>query len=168
MVAKFWDKRQLTVLGEDENENDGEAEDVKLKGIDIARWEKRKGLCVVLEKDRVEVLRQDHNSQAAGHCGQHRTQEFVFRNFLCDKLQEDVAKYVGGRIRCQKAKADRHSRQTKLIPLPTGEQPFEQIVMNFAGELPKSERFNAILVVTNRFTKVQHYIPPRQHGLQLT
>ena len=31
--------------------------------------------------------------------------------------------------------------------------------MDFVGELPESEGFNAILVVTDRFTKAQHYLP---------
>jgi len=33
--------------------------------------------------------------------------------------------------------------------------------MDFVGELPESEGFNAILVVTDRFTKVQHYLPAK-------
>ena len=33
--------------------------------------------------------------------------------------------------------------------------------MDFVGELPELEGFNAILVVTNRFTKVQHYVPAK-------
>ena len=45
--------------------------------------------------------------------------------------------------------------------MPTGERPFEEIAMDFVGELPKSEGFNAILVVTDRFTKVQHYVPAK-------
>ena len=45
--------------------------------------------------------------------------------------------------------------------MPTGEHPFEEIAMNFVGELPESEAFNAILVVTDRYTKVQHYIPAK-------
>ena len=43
--------------------------------------------------------------------------------------------------------------------MPTGERPFEEIAMYFVGELPESEGFNAILVITDRFTKVQHYVP---------
>ena len=39
-----------------------------------------------------------------------------------------------------------------------GEYPFEEIAMNFIAELPESEAFNAMLVVTDLFTKVQHYI----------
>src|SRR6187402_2230712 len=33
--------------------------------------------------------------------------------------------------------------------------------MDFVGELPESEGYNAILVITDRFTKVQHYIPAK-------
>ena len=65
---------------------------------------------------------------------------------------------MAGCVKCQKSKADRHSRKTKLVPIPTGERPFEEIAMDFGRELPESEGFNAILVVTDRFTKVQHYI----------
>ena len=45
--------------------------------------------------------------------------------------------------------------------MPTGERPFEEIAMDFVGELPESEGFTAILVVTDRFTKVQHYLPAK-------
>ena len=72
-----------------------------------------------------------------------------------------MANYVAGCIKYQKSKADRHSRQTKLVPIPTGEQPFQEIGINFVGELLESEGFNAILVVTDRFIKVQHYLPAK-------
>ena len=51
-----------------------------------------------------------------------------------------------------KSKADRHNRQTKLVPMPIGKGPFEEIAMEFILELPKSEAFNTILVVTDWFT----------------
>jgi len=156
--ARFFDEGQLLVDGEDE---EPDAEDVELPGIDVSTWEKKDGLWVVPPEFRTDVLRQHHDSKVAGHWGRHRTQELVSRNFIWDGWQEDVARYVAGCIRCQKAKADRHSRQTKLVPMPTGERPFEEIAMDFVGELPESEGFNAILVVTDRFTKVQHYIPAK-------
>ena len=100
------------------------------------------------------MLRQHHDSQVAGHWERHQTQELVLRNFIRDKWSEDLARYVAGCVKCQKSKVDRHSRQTKLLPMPTGERPFEEIVMDFVGELLESEGFYAILVVTDRFTKV--------------
>ena len=43
--------------------------------------------------------------------------------------------------------------------MPTGQRPFEEIAMEFVVELPESEGFHANLVVTDRVTKVQHYLP---------
>ena len=45
--------------------------------------------------------------------------------------------------------------------MPTGERPFMEIAMDFVGELQVSAGFHAILVVTDRCTKVQHYIPAK-------
>ena len=67
-------------------------------------------------------------------------------------MQQDVVKYVEGYIRCQKAKVDKHRRQTKLVPMPTGERPYEENAMDFVVELQESEGFNAILVVADWFT----------------
>ena len=97
----------------------------------------------------------------AGHWGRQRTQELVSHNFTWHRWSEDVANFVAGCIKCQKSKADRQSRQTKLVPIPTGEQLFEEIAMDFVGELPESEGFNASLLVTDRFTKVQDYVPAK-------
>src|SRR5258706_4900792 len=161
MEVQFFNKGQLLALEEDNNEQEEDAEDVELEGVDIDNWEKKHGLWVVPDEYKLEVLRQHHDSQVAGHWGGHRTQELISHNFTWNKWSEDVAKYVAGCIKCQKSKADRHSRQTKLVPMPMGERPFEEIAMDFVGELPESEGFNAILVVTDRFTKVQHYIPAK-------
>ena len=72
-----------------------------------------------------------------------------------------MARYVAGCVKCQKSNADRHSKQTKLVPMPTRERPFEETAMDFVGELLKSEAFNAIPVGADQFTKVQHYIPAK-------
>ena len=45
-----------------------------------------------------------------------------------------------------------------MVPMPTEERTFEEIAMNFVGELLESEAFNAILGVTDQFTIVQHYV----------
>ena len=45
--------------------------------------------------------------------------------------------------------------------MPTGECSFKGIAMDFVGEIPESEGFNIILVVTDQFTKVHHYNPAK-------
>ena len=61
----------------------------------------------------------------------------------------------------QMNKADHYTKQMKSIPRPTGNRLFEEIAIDFVGELLESEGFNAILVITDQFTKVQHYILAR-------
>ena len=161
MEAQFFDEGQLMDLEQDNVGEEEEGEDVELEGIDVIKWDKKNGLWVVPEEHRLKVLRQHHDSQVPGHWGRHQTQELISRNFTWDKWLEDVPNYLAGCVKCQKSKADRHSRQTKLVPMPTGQRPFEEIAMNFVGELPESDGFNAILIVTDRFTKVQYDIPAK-------
>ena len=69
-----------------------------------------------------------------------------------------MARCTAGCVNCQKSKADKHYRHIKLVPMPTGEYSFKEIVMNFVGELLESEGFNAIDVITDQFTKVKYNI----------
>ena len=71
---------------------------------------------------------------------------------------EDMLRYVAGYLKCKKSKAHTHCKQTKLVPMPGVERPFQEIAMDFVGELPESQGLNTILVLTNRFAKVHHYI----------
>ena len=63
---------------------------------------------------------------------------------------------MAGYVKCQKSKEDRYSRQTKLVLMSTGRCSFKEIAMNVVAELPDSEVFNAILVITDQFPKVWH------------
>ena len=74
---------------------------------------------------------------------------------------EDVAKYVARCSHYQKAKVNRHSKKTKLVRMPTKERPWEEIAMDFIGELPESDGYNTILVAIDHFTKMQLYIPAK-------
>ena len=67
MDAHFFDEEQLLNLENDDVGEEVDAEDVELEGIDVATWEKKNGLCVVLQEHRLEVRRQHHDSQLAGH-----------------------------------------------------------------------------------------------------
>ena len=52
-----------------------------LEGIDLAIWEKKNGLLVVLLEHRLEVLYQHHDSQLGGYQERSRTQKLVSQNF---------------------------------------------------------------------------------------
>ena len=110
MDVHFFDEAQLLDLENDDVGEEEDAEDVELEWIDVATWEKKNAHWMVLQEHRLKVPRQHHDSQVAGHWGKHRTQELVSRNFIWDKWLEDVARYVAGCVKCQKSKADRHTR----------------------------------------------------------
>ena len=67
MDAKFFEAGQLLDLKENENDNAGNSDDIQLEGIDLSTWDKRNGLWFVPEEHRLEVLRQQHDCQVAGH-----------------------------------------------------------------------------------------------------
>lgn len=60
---------------------------------------------------------------------------------------------------CQQAKHELCRVPGLLQPLPIPDGPWQAISMDFIEGLPKSEGFNAILVVVDRFTKVSHFLP---------
>ena len=140
-----------------------ELQDPEVDEIDVSsRNRNNEGLLIPPDETaKLEVLRTCHDSGIAGHWGKYWTQEMVARNFWWPGVNEAVAAYIAGCHRCQLAKADRHSKMKGLVPMPTGLQPWEEIAMDFVGELPESEGFNAILVITDRFTKIQRYIPAK-------
>ena len=49
MDAKCFEVGHLLDLGEDENANEGNVEDIELEGIDVSKWDKRKALWLVPE-----------------------------------------------------------------------------------------------------------------------
>ena len=147
---------QAQVLLLDEHELD------PLPGVNISNWPKNlDSLWIIPSEHRIEVLNQCHDLVVAGHWSHNRTKEIILRNFIWDNWQKDVANYVAICTKCQKAKADRHSRQLKLCLMPTRTIPFQEIAMDFIGKLPDSEGFNAILLITDQFTKMQIYIPAK-------
>ena len=134
--------------------------DVHLEGINCSSWERSPtGLLIVPQQYRMEILRQCQDSKVVGHWGFQRTQELVSHDFMWEGWREEVTQYVASCQKYQHSKSDRHACQTKLVQMPTGSKPWEEIAMDFIGELPESEGFNAILVITDRFTKMQQYIP---------
>lgn len=52
----------------------------------------------------------------------------------------------------------RHCRKTKLVLMLIGQYPFTEIAIDFVDESLGLEGFHAILVITDQFNKVQHYI----------
>ena len=58
-----------------------------------------------------------------------------------------------------RAKSPRTSPFGELQPLPIPQRPWGSVSMDFIVKLPHSEKFDTILVVVCRLTKMAHFIP---------
>jgi hypothetical protein len=105
------------------------------------------------------VLELMHDSPFAGHWGRRRTQELVRRYFVWDMLNADVERYVAACDSCQRDKNAHHRPYGMLKSLEVPEKPWESISMDFISGLTNVDGYNAILVVVDRFSKMNIYIP---------
>lgn len=74
-------------------------------------------------------------------------------------MKQDVADFVQQCLICQQAKTKRHRPAGLLQSLPIPAGAWKETTMNFIEGLPRSEGFDSILVVVDRFTKYSHFIP---------
>lgn len=70
-----------------------------------------------------------------------------------------VQEYVQGCTVCQHAKPDRSRYPGLLQPLETPDAAWDVVTLDFIEGLPKSAKFDCILVVVDKLTRYVHFIP---------
>lgn len=100
-----------------------------------------------------------HSSAVGGHSGQKATYHRVKRMFVWKGLKQDVEGYVKQCAVCQQAKHLNTHPAGLLQPLPVPEGVWQDISLDFVEGLPKSDGYNVILVVVDRFSKYAHFLP---------
>ena len=73
-------------------------------------------------------------------------------------MRKDVDQYVRNCHTCKRAKAPKDGIRGKLHPIPSENQPWQDVAIDFVTGLPESEGKDAILMVVDRFSKMHHYI----------
>lgn len=74
-------------------------------------------------------------------------------------LKQDVENFVKQCIVCKQGKHE-HCKilgLLQLLPIPKG--AWQYVTLDFIEGLPKSQGYNVILVVMDRFTKYAHFLP---------
>jgi hypothetical protein len=97
-----------------------------------------------------------------GHSGNQGTYSRIKKHFFWTGLKQDTENFVKQCQVCQQAKPE-HNHPTgllQLLPVPQG--AWQDITMDFIEGLPKSESYDTILVVVDRFSKYAHFIPLHQ------
>lgn len=112
-------------------------------------------LCIPLDCFK-EILSLEHDH--AGHSGFAKTYDRLSQNFHTSNMSRTVKSYVDGCRTCQASK-NRDKRTGLLHPLEIPSQPCDDICMDFVNGLPKHAEFDAILTMTDKFSKLVTLIP---------
>jgi transposase InsO family protein len=106
-----------------------------------------------------KILHECHDAVTSAHLGLDRTLYAVSRRFWWPRMRKHIEQYVKTCPVCQRIKADRRKPAGLLQPLPVPEVAFESIAMDFVTDLPVCKGFDAVWTVTDRLTKLVHFIP---------
>lgn len=106
-----------------------------------------------------KILQECHDAVTSGHLGLDRTLYSVCQRFWWPRMRKHIHQYVQTCPVCQRMKADRRKPAGLLQPLPVPEVAFESIAMDFVTDLPVCKGFDAVWTVTDRLTKLVHFIP---------
>jgi len=145
-------------------------EEMKQAGVKMLRdeeWRQEDGLMlkkgkVYVPKDeklRAEVIRLHHDTPVGEHGGQWKMAELVMRNFWWPGVTREVKQYVEGCDACQHNKNRTQPPVGKLMPNSIPEKAWAHISTDFITKLPLAQGYDSILVVVDRFTKMEHFIP---------
>ena len=105
-----------------------------------------------------------HNDLLVRHFGIDKTRELVGRKYYWPSLKRDVKSYVQGCNVYLALKAVRHKCYDDLWSLYIPTHRWKDLSIDFVTRLPlfsdwKSDSYDSILVIIDRFTKIIYYKP---------
>jgi len=107
----------------------------------------------------LQVLQYHHNHVLAGHLGQNKTLELIWRHYTWPNICDDVQKFCKSCVTCMRSKPQRRRPYGSLQQLPIPEHPWNSISMDFIEKLPFSSSFDTILVIVDHLSKQAIFIP---------
>ena len=108
---------------------------------------------------KAELLKESHESLIAGHQGKTKTYELLSRSYYWPGMLQYVKRWVRNCHTCKRTTPFCDGHQGLLRSLTAPEKPWKDISVDFITHLPKSQGYDAIMVVVDRLTKFRHYIP---------
>ena len=77
----------------------------------------------------------------------------VGQEFTWPRISNTIHQYVEGCATCQSIKNNTHPTIVPLQPMEILDQPFRTITIDFITDLPKSNGYDLLHMVIDRFTK---------------
>ncbi|KKF92157.1 Retrotransposable element Tf2 155 kDa protein type 1 [Ceratocystis platani] len=139
----------------------------RLPTLTLAECSEREGYLYVRDRLYVpesdalkaELLRLYHDSPVSGHPGRSKTYDLLSREYYWPGIARYVARWVRQCHTCRRATPFRDGQKGLLRPLPIPERAWRDISVDFITHLPKSNGYDAILVIVDRLTKMRHLVP---------
>lgn len=110
-----------------------------------------------------QLLAEFHSSPVGGHLGIKATFAHLLAVYFWSRMHLDVKQFVNQCATCQHNKYSTHAPYGLLQPLPTPNQVWEDISMDFITNLPSSTNKIVIWVVVDRSTKFAHFLALPTH-----
>ena len=115
---------------------------------------------------RLRVLQYKHDHPISRHFGQNQTMDLVRHDYVWPELRNSIKLYIKSCTTCMHSKSQRHHPYGLLKQLPIPKHLWNSISMDFIEKLPRSSRFDTILVIVNRFTKEDVQIDNQPQNLK--
>jgi hypothetical protein len=93
------------------------------------------------------VLSGCHDDIGGAHLGRMKTLNKVAQRFYWIGMAKDVANWVASCKTCASRKSSRRSVEPELVPLPTVENPFDRVAVDYVGPLKSTARGNKYILV---------------------
>ncbi|MBW0521922.1 hypothetical protein O181_061637 [Austropuccinia psidii MF-1] len=94
----------------------------------------------------------------AGHPGQENTLKLIKGDFYWAGMNQFIKEYVSSCQKCSRTKNIHHKMFGLLKPLQISPVPWNSLSMDFMTQFLMSNRFDSILVVVERFSKMAIFI----------
>ena len=109
------------------------------------------------------VIKAHHDVPSAGHPGRERTYQLVKANYFWPGMMKSIRQFTKSCHTCRRTKAFRNAYSGSLHQLNVPDDPFKHIAIDFVVDLPPSmmdgTEYRNILTITDRLTKLRHYVP---------
>lgn len=100
-----------------------------------------------------------YTAAVGGHSGIHVTYQRTKQLFAWPRLLATVTQFVQACFVCQQAKYEHVRYPGMLQPLHVPDHAWQVVSLNFVEGLPKYTSLNCILVVVDKFSKYNHFVP---------
>ncbi|CCD25382.1 uncharacterized protein NDAI_0F00630 [Naumovozyma dairenensis CBS 421] len=111
---------------------------------------------------RQTLMHLHHDSLLAGHPGSFRTYQNLVHDYYWPNMVSIIEQYTKTCPQCQRTKHARVLPSGIFQPLAVPYRPWSSIGIDFVSGMKEVHKFNSVLVVIDRLTKMARFIPTKK------